>query len=174
MTHADKAHVVVARRKTGGRHHLVGESALHRQHGVFPMLVDHRDTARRSLRQKRHHLRAIRRVRDHEDLFGRLEIDDHVVDHAAIGVADQGVLSLTRADLAKVRRQAPVDEVSSSRPSHRRFAKMTDVENADRVTDRRVLGQHPGAGVLHWHRPSAEGCKPCAGYDMPFVQRRRQ
>jgi hypothetical protein len=51
---------------------------------------------------------------------------------------------------------------------------MTDVENADRVTDRRVLGQHPGAGVLQWHRPSAEGCEPCAGHDMPFVQRRCQ
>src|SRR6186997_3061575 len=98
---ADKGHVVVASWEAGSREHLAGTSAVYRQDGEVPMLVGYRDIGRRSLGKQRDNLRTIRGIGDQKNLVGRLEVNDHVVDNAAVGVADQGVLRLPRADLAK-------------------------------------------------------------------------
>ena len=43
---------------------------------------------------------------------------DEIVHHPAVLITDQGVLSLTRPDLAEISSQAPVDEVSRARTGY--------------------------------------------------------
>ena len=97
----DEAHVVMAGRESGRRQHLVGLGALNRDHGEVLVLIENRDSGRRSLRQQLDDPRAVGGIRDQEDLVGRLQIGDHVVDDTALLVAEQRVLRLARLDPAE-------------------------------------------------------------------------
>jgi hypothetical protein len=72
-------------------------------------------------------------------------IGDHVVDNAAVGIAEQRVLRLARSDLAEIGSETPVDEVRRTWPGHSGFAEMTDVKNPDGIADSRMFCEHPGA-----------------------------
>ena len=98
-------------------------------------------------------------------------VGDQIVDDPAGVGQDQGVLSLARADLVQVRAEAAIDEGGRTGPVDRDLAEVTDVEDADRVPDGRMLGQNTGTGVLHRHRPAAEGGELRAQLPMPGVQR---
>src|SRR6185436_1396807 len=131
------------------------------------MLVRHCDTGGPSLSKERYHVRTVRRVGDQEDLIRGLQIGDHVVNYAALGIAHQCVLGLAWADLSQIGGQTSVDEVRRAGAGHRSFAEMADVKDADSIANSRVLGQDSRSGVLQWHRPAAERCELRTGGDMP-------
>jgi hypothetical protein len=100
------------------------------------------------------------------------QVDDQVVDDAARGVvAAEGVLRPTRTDPAEVVAQRGVDVLLGAVSPHHHLAEVRDVEDADGLTDRRVLLDDTG-GVLQRHLPAAELRELRAERDMPVVQGR--
>ena len=158
--------------RSRAREHLVAQRPLHGQHGVLTVLVGDLDALRCGRPQPLDDGRRVRRVRHEEDLELAAQVDDDVVDRAAVLVAAQGVLRLARLDAAEVVGEAGVDERRRPRTAHEGLAQMADVEQPDRVPDRRVLGQNTPAGVLQRHAPTAELGELRTEGDVSVVQGR--
>ncbi len=82
----------------------------------------------------------------HQEHFVRTDVvGDQVVDHAARLVAAQCVLRLARLNSIEVVGQRGVDELRGAGPAHQRLAQVTDIEQANGIARRGVLGD--GAGI---------------------------
>ena len=165
-------HVVVPHREADRLQHLVGTSALDRQHGMGPVVVRDGDAARALGVQPPLHLGGVGRVRNEQQVVVVAVVDDQVVDDAAgPGVTGQGVLRLAGPDPAEVVAQAAVQELHSALTAHHDLAEVADVEDADRAAHGRVLLEYAGR-VLQRHLPAPElgELRPCG--EVTIVERR--
>ena len=116
----------------------------------------------------------VRRVRDEEDVVVDREVGDEVVDDAAGLVAQQRVLRLAGRDAPEGVGEHGVEERGRAGAGDRRLAEVRDVEDADPLAHRGVLGDDAAAGVLERHRPAAEVAQLGAERQVPVVQRGQQ
>jgi hypothetical protein len=163
-------HVVVVDGQVERAEHLVAQRSLHGQHCVSTVLVGDLDAVGCGRDQPLDDGRGVGRVRDEEDLELAAEIDDEVVDRAAVVVAAQRVLGLARRDAAEVVGEARVDERGRSGTPDQCLAKMAHVEQSHRVADGRVLSEDTAARVLQWHVPSPELGELRTECDVSVVQ----
>ena len=152
----DERHVLVAGRQTKSLENLVALVALDRDDAVPVVQVLDLQTCRRSRLQPAHDLTSVGGVGDEEDVVLGAQVDDEVIDHAAGLVAAEGVLRLALVDPAQVIGQAGVDERRSAGALDAGLAQVADIEDADALTDGRVLAHHASSGVLDRHLPAAE------------------
>ena len=166
-------HVVVAGRQADGVEHLVRARALHGQHGVPGVLVEHLDPVGGARGQAAQHLGGVGGVRHQEHVLVVVQVGDEVVDHTTRRVvAAERVLRLAGRDAAEVVRQRRVDVRRRAGPAHDALAEVAHVEDADGLADRGVLLDDAAAGVLQRHRPATELRQLGAERDVPVVQRR--
>ena len=114
----------------------------------------------------------VRGVGDEEDVVVAAQVLDEVVDDPAVVGAAHRVLRLARTDPAQVVGEAGVDEVGRPGPGDAGLAEVRDVEDADPLAHRGVLGDDPAAGVLDGHRPAPEVGHLRAERDVSVVERR--
>jgi hypothetical protein len=173
--HADRAGVgeghVVQLRHPGydGRERLGRARALHREDRQLGVPVGDADPLGRGGREPPGHLGGVGRVGHRQHLVRADEVDDQVVDDPAVVSAAECVLRLPRTDPPQVRGETPVDEGGGLGADDRELAEMADVEDADVLAHRHVLG-HRSAGIGDRHRPSAERREGRAESEVPVVQ----
>ncbi len=120
-------------------------------------------------------LLGVGRVGDEEDLRVGVQVGDEVVDDAAgLIVATQRVLGLAGTDPRKIVGEGRVHEDRGTGAVDAGLAEVADIEDPDRRPDRRVLLEHPPAGILDGHLPAAEVGQLGAQRNVPVVQRRPQ
>ena len=97
-------------------------------------------------------------------------VGEEVVEHAAVVLAEHGVLGAAVGELGDVVGEDPLQERLGVGPARLDLAHVRDVEDAGALAHRLVLG--PDALVLHRHLPARERHEPRAGRDVAVVQGR--
>ena len=103
-----------------------------------------------------------------EQAGGRIPVDDDVVDHAALLVAERAVLRLAVGALREIVRHQPLGGFERSRAIDGHLAHVADVEDADPLADGGVLLED--TLVLHRHVPTGELDDASSGREMRFIQ----
>jgi hypothetical protein len=102
-------------------------------------------------------------------VVGPEPVGEEVVQHAAVGLGEDGVLRAVLGDLADVVGEDPLQQLLGVGPPRLDLAHVADVEHADLRAHRDVLGPDPL--VLHGHLPPRERHEPRPGGGMTIVQR---
>src|SRR4051794_33915143 len=114
-------------------------------------------------------LLVVRRVRDGEEAVGPEPVGEEVVEDAAVGSGEHGVLGAVVRDLRDVVGEDALEQPLGAGALRLDLAHVADVEHADRPAHGDVLG--PDARVLDRHLPARERDELGAGGHMPIVQR---
>ena len=112
----------------------------------------------------------VARVRDGQEAVGAEPVREQVVEHAALLVAQHGVLRAVLGDLGDVVGEEPLEELLRSRPGRLDLAHVADVEHPGPLAHGHVLLADP-AWVLHGHLPAGERNQPRPLGDVAVVQR---